>query len=240
MVKEEREDYFLTIGKLVKRLKPDYPDISSSKLRFLESKGLVIPGRSINNYRIYGPEDVKKIEFILRMQRDFFMPLEVIKEKIDSLDFEDKDLDSSSVQKEMQLRLGVEDKTFKKKLTIDDVKAKYKLSQEYINDLLENNIISWREENGKFIIDGRDLEIIKIVSNLIRFGIQVRHLKLFENTAHRYSLFIQQIVYPLLKTSSREAHKKASNSLYQLEEYFCQLHSLLMKKENKSFLDKNR
>jgi DNA-binding transcriptional MerR regulator len=238
MAQEGKEEYLLTIGKLVRKLKKDYPDITPSKLRFLESKGLVIPGRGVNNYRVYGPEDIKKIEFILRMQREFFMPLEVIKEKIDSLDLEEEN--SDMIKKEMQLRLGVEDKTYKKKLTIDDVKEKYKLSQEYINDLLENEIISWREENGKYIIDGRDLEIIKIVSNLIRYGIQVRHLKLFENTAHRYALFIQQIVYPLLKAAKSESHKKASAALYQLEEYFCQLHSLLMKKENKAFLDKNK
>lgn len=228
---------YLTIGELVKKFKKYYPDLTHSKLRFLESKGLIIPKRADNKYRVYYRSDVRKINSILKMQKDYFLPLEVIKEKIEGIDFEKIDKDKG-ILKELQLKLEEEDKNLKiKKLTTDEVRSKYKLSHEYISELVEENIINWHEEDGKYVIDGTDIEILRIVSELAKYGIHVKHLKLFENSASRHSIFIQQIIFPLIKSSSRDSYKKAARTLYKLEDYFCELHELLFKKINKNFLD---
>ena len=87
---ETRKSYF-TIGELVGKFKKYYPDLTSSKLRFLESKGLIVPKRADNKYRVYFKNDVAKINLILKMQKDFFMPLEIIREKLQAIDFENID-----------------------------------------------------------------------------------------------------------------------------------------------------
>jgi len=235
--KKTTKKSFIEIGELVEKLKEFYPDLTRSKLRFLESKGIITPKRSGNRYRIYYKDDVKKLNYILKMQKEYFMPLDIIKEKIDSINFKRRAWDKS-VLKVLKLKTVDKDRSLKSaKLTTNEIKDKYKLSQEYINDLLDNNIISWKEEDGKFIIDGKDIKILNIICELSKYGIQVKHLKLFENFANRHSSFIKQIVIPLFKSSSKISHKKASKTLYKLENFFCELHSLLVKKENKKFLE---
>jgi DNA-binding transcriptional MerR regulator len=228
---------YITIGELVRKFRKYYPDLTHSKLRFLESKGLIIPKRADNKYRVYFRDDVRKINFILKLQKDYFMPLEVIKEKIDSVDFSKLEKDKGAL-KELQLKLEDENKSLKiGKLTVEDIRERYKISQDSINELVTDNIISWHEEDGKFIIDGVDIEILRIVSELEKFGIHVKHLKLFENSANRFSLFIQQIIFPLIKSSNKDSYKKAQKTIYKLEDHFLKLHELLFKKENKNFLD---
>ena len=234
---ENKKKSYLTINELVSKFRKYYPDLTHSKLRFLESKGLIIPKRADNKYRVYSRDDVRKINFILKLQKDYFMPLEVIKEKIDSVDFGKIEKDKGAL-KDLQLKLEDENKSFKiEKSTVEDVRERYKLSQESINELATDNIISWHEEDGKFVIDGVDIEILRIVSELEKFGIHVKHLKLFENSANRFSIFIQQIIFPLIKSSNKDSYKKAQKTIYKLEDYFLKLHELIFKKENKNFLD---
>src|SRR4030065_978549 len=136
---ENTKKSHLTIGELVRKFRKYYPDLTHSKLRFLESKGLIIPKRADNKYRVYFRDDVRKINFILKLQKDYFMPLEVIKEKIDSIDFGKIEKDKGAL-KELQMKLEEENKTFKiGKLTVDDARDRYKLSQESINDLAAEN-----------------------------------------------------------------------------------------------------
>ena len=237
-MKPKSNKSYITIGELVKKFNKYYPDLTRSKLRFLELKGLILPKRSENKYRIYFKDDVKKIYFILKMQKDYYMPLEVIKKKLGSVDFKKISRDEKFF-KGMQLKLGEKFKPYKSEsLSIDSLKKKYKLSQTFVDDLLENSIVDLKEEDGKYIIDIEDIEIIKILGELSKFGIQVRHLKLFENFASRHSLFIQQIILPLLKSSSKKSHRKASKLMSQLEENLCNIHSLLVKRKNRKFLEK--
>ncbi len=234
---EDIKKSYITIGELVRKFKKYYPDLTHSKLRFLESKGLIIPKRADNKYRVYFRDDVRKINFILKLQKDYFMPLEVIKEKIDSVDFGKIEKDKGTL-KELQMKLEDENKSFKiGKLTLEDIKERYKLSQESLNELANDNIISWYEEDGKFVIDGVDIEILRIVSELEKFGIHVKHLKLFENSANRFSIFIQQIIFPLIIASNKDSYKRAQKTIYKLEDHFIKLHELIFKKENKKFLD---
>src|SRR4030066_737332 len=147
---ENTKKSHLTIGELVRKFRKYYPDLTHSKLRFLESKGLIIPKRADNKYRVYYRDDVRKINFILKLQKDYFMPLEVIKEKRGSVDFGKIEKDKGAL-KELQLKLEDENKSFKiGKLTVEDAKERFKLSQESINELATDNIISWHEEDGKF------------------------------------------------------------------------------------------
>lgn len=239
MKKEIPEKNYLIISKVVKKLKKLYPDLTNSKLRFLESEGLLSPKRALNRYRIYYREDIEKLNYILKMQKDFYMPLEVIKEKLKSKEFKKFISECESIET-LQLKLGEEFKPgYELKLySIDDISKKFKLSQSFIIDLHENEIIDWSEENGKYVVSTYDIEILKLASKLSKYGIQVRHLKLFENFASRHSSFIQQIIYPLLMSSKKDSHIKAARVANKLERILCDFQELLIKKENRKFLEK--
>lgn len=239
MKKEIPEKNYLIISKVVKKLRKLYPDLTNSKLRFLESEGLLSPKRALNRYRIYYREDIEKLNYILKMQKDFYMPLEIIKEKLKSKEFKKFISECESIET-LQLKLGEEFKPgYELKLySIDDISKKFKLSQSFIIDLQENEIIDWSEENGKYVLSTNDIEILKLASKLSKYGIQVRHLKLFENFASRHSSFIQQIIYPLLMSSKKDSHIKAARVANKLERILCDFQELLIKKENRKFLEK--
>ncbi len=240
--KKTSEKKYLTIGKVVKNLKKLYPDLSNSKLRFLESEGLISPKRALNKYRIYFKEDIEKLNYVLKMQKDFYMPLEVIKEKLKSRDYKKFISVSDESLENLQLKLGEEFKAdYKPKLySIGEISKKFKLPSSFINDLIENEIVDWEEENGKYAININDIEILKLVSELSKYGIHVKHLKLFENFASRHSAFIQQIILPLLMSNKKDAHHKAVRSTGKLERMLCDFQELLVKKENRKFLEKHK
>jgi DNA-binding transcriptional MerR regulator len=228
---------YLTIGELVKKFKDFYPDLTNSKLRFFESRGLIISKRADNNYRVYFKNDVRKINLILSLQKDYFMPLEIIKEKIDSIDFE-KIEEQKGVLIELQTKLAESDKSLNvKKLSLEDIREKFKLSHSHIDEIFSEGLIQLHKEDGKNIVDGPDIEILRVITELQKYGIHVRHLKIFENSAIRHSTFLQQVVYPVMMSSGKDGRKKGTKISYRLEALFNQLHEMLFKKENKKFLD---
>src|SRR3972149_985132 len=147
MDKQLPEKKYLTIGKVVKNFKKIYPDLTNSKIRFLESEGLLTPKRASNKYRIYYREDIEKLNFILKMQKDLYMPLEVIKEKLKSKDFK-KFLSEGKSIENLQLKLGEEFKPEygPKLFSPNDISKRFKLSASFINDLMKNEIVDWSEE----------------------------------------------------------------------------------------------
>ena len=240
---ETRKSYF-TIGELVGKFKKYYPDLTSSKLRFLESKGLIVPKRADNKYRVYFKNDVAKINLILKMQKDFFMPLEIIREKLQAIDFENIDKaekNDKGALKELQSNLEETEKKLKtKKIPQKEITEKYKISDDYLNELIEEGLVNTFEENGKKFIDAKDLEILRVIGHLSGYGIYIKHLKLFENSAIRQSNFLQQIIYPLIMSKGKDSYKKASKMLYSLESLFSELNDLLFKRENRQFLENHK
>jgi len=231
----------LTIGKLIKELKKVYPDISTSKLRFLESYGLLSPKRGINKYRAYLKDDIKRINFILKMQKEFYLPLDVVKEKLKSKEFKEYMKEGKDL-KNLKLDLGedFEKEQKNKYFTHDALNKKMRLHQNLLEDLMDHNLIEYKNENGKIMINSGHVDIIKMVRELSRFGIQVKHLKMFENFAIRQSSFIQQIILPLMISSKKEHHKKGKKVALKLEKELCVLYEMLVKKENRKFLKKNK
>lgn len=231
----------LTIGRLIKKLKKAYPDLTGSKLRFLESQGLIVPKRALNKYRVYYREDIERINFILKMQKEFYLPLEIIKEKLKSKKFKEY-LESGKDLKNLQLKLGEEFKLEQqeKYYTIEELKKKLKLSQSFIEELLDHDLVEWKTDNGNSVINGDDIEIIRMAIELSKYGIHIKHLKLFENFAVRHSSFIQQIIMPLMISSKKDQHRKGKKVALYLERRLCDFHEVLLKKENRKFLDKHK
>ena len=229
---------YLTISELVEKFKKFYPDISASKIRFLESKGLIEPKRTPSRYRIFAKEDILRINFILKMQKEYYLPLEAIKEKINSIDFklnvEDKD-----IIKQLKLNISDSGTNYKNELiSVYDLMQKHRLDQNFINELAENNIIFFEEIDGQRFLRSSDMEIIKIVIEFAKFGIHIKHLRFFENFSSRESSFIQQIIFPILMSGSNDSFKKASEVIVELEELISKFRSLMVKRGNRLFLEK--
>jgi DNA-binding transcriptional MerR regulator len=239
MIKDRDIKNGLTIGKLIKQLKKSYPGIRSSKLRFLESQGLINPKRGINKYRLYAEDDIKKINFILKLQKDFYLPLDVIKEKLDSKEFKEYSEKGASL-KNIQLEFENEFDSVKsrKYLTVEELRKKLKLQQSFIDDIIDHDLIDSKNNNGELLINSDDIHIVEMAKELLKYGIQIKHLKMFENFAVRHSSFIQQIIMPLMISSNKDLHKKARKVAIKLERYLCDLHELLLKKENRKFMEK--
>ncbi|MCK5567754.1 MAG: hypothetical protein KAI62_07570, partial [Actinomycetia bacterium] len=102
------------------------------------------------------------------------------------------------------------------------------------------DLVEWKTDNGNSVINGDDIEIIKMAIELSKYGIHIKHLKLFENFALRHSSFIQQIIMPLMSSSKMDQHRKGKKVALYLERSLCDFHELLLKKENRKFLEKHK
>jgi DNA-binding transcriptional MerR regulator len=230
---------FITISELVVKFKKFYPDISASKIRFLESRGLIEPKRTPSKYRIFTKEDILKINFILKMQKDYYLPLEAIKEKLNSLDFK-LDYENKDIMKQLKLDMdnGEESGYRSEFISVYELMQRLKLEKSFIDELVENNIIFFEEIEGQYFLRTGDMEIIRLVMEFLKYGIHAKNLKFFENFSSRESSFIQQIVFPILMSDSSGSFKKANEIIIEMEDLISKFRSLMVKRENRLFLEK--
>lgn len=227
---------FLTIGKVVKKLQTLYPDLSVSKVRYLQNEGLITPIRTAGGYRLYSQNDVKRLETILYLQKNRFMPLSVIKEELDR---QDKNLEaelqvhdqadetasteaqaipeaqgsSREVQSPLdgkqvsQAILGathadaivvpVDDpEVVQKYHAIDRIPEIVGCSVGFVRQLSEAGVITLkRSPHGRDLVDGKDLTLIRLCSDLRHFGFEPKNLRQYVMAANRESsMFAKSLV----------------------------------------------
>lgn len=224
---------------MVEKFKKYYPDISASKIRFLESEGLITPKRTESKYRIYGKEDIVRLDFILKMQKQYYLPLSAIKEKINSIDFL---LDYNNEDIIRQLKFDVIDESIlsvkEDFISTEEIVKKLEIKESFLNELLNENVIGFEQTGTKKMIRNSDIEIIKIAAELLKYGIQPKNLKLFDNFSLRESSFIQQIILPVLMSGSRESLNKTAEIISKLETLLSNLRHLMVKRNNRAFLER--
>lgn len=181
---------YLTIGKVVKRLQAQYPDLSVSKVRYLEDEGLLTPSRTPGGYRLYSSRDVKRLETILYLQKNRFLPLSVIKEELDGggapgIAGTDPAAYPESV---------CDDEETREKLhPLEKVPELLGVSISFVRDLANNGIVSLRHSpQGRELVDGHDFRLIRCAEALRRFGIEPRNLRQYVNAANRETAMFEQ------------------------------------------------
>ena len=181
---------YLTIGKVVKRLQAQYPDLSVSKVRYLEDEGLLTPSRTPGGYRLYSSRDVKRLETILYLQKNRFLPLSVIKEELDGggapgIAGTDPAACPESV---------CDDEETREKLhPLEKVPELLGVSISFVRDLANNGIVSLRRSpQGRELVDGHDFRLIRCAEALRRFGIEPRNLRQYVNAANRETAMFEQ------------------------------------------------
>ena len=215
------ERNFFSIGQVVNLLRGSYPDLSNSKIRFLEDEGLITPHRTPKGYRQYSKEDIDRLEVILHLQKTRYMPLNVIKQRLDSA------TDLSTLQYEVGLLSDVpikeQPKETKQKLhPIEDIPDLLGVSISFVRSLAENDLVRIvKSPKNRELIDGRDFEIIRYCSELSRFHIEPRNLRQYVLAANRESTMFEQVLIGMLGMDTSDEDRDA-----KIERAFKKLHDL--------------
>ncbi|HEY5192470.1 MAG TPA: MerR family transcriptional regulator [Solirubrobacteraceae bacterium] len=223
----------LTIGAVCKALVQEFPDISISKIRYLEDQKLLTPRRTPGGYRLYTQSDVARLRTILRMQRDEFLPLRVIRQELAAGRAGDMQVPrpagreggkrawhtsvSVSVREQEGALYSLED-------VLEETNADAKL----VRELEEYGVVKGEMRGGVRYFDETEREIVSAVSELARYGVGGRNLRVFRSSADREASLLQQILAPALRSRNPERRKDAVDALENLAAVTTHLKHLLL------------
>ena len=201
------------IGEVQELLKKEFPDITISKIRFLEKEGLINPERTPSGYRKYSKGNIKQLSYILRLQREEYLPLSVIKRKIQDLKSGKVvagDLTVMSGQGAEPTLAGAVP------VSLDLAPAKLGLSAETIRELIEYGIVSVHDgPEGKYFPPS-EIKILNLTKEFFRYGVEPRHLRMYTQFVGREASFIEQIIRPQLQHKDPNTKRSAIKDLENL------------------------
>jgi DNA-binding transcriptional MerR regulator len=230
-LRERTAQKSLTIGAVCKQLEREFPDISISKIRYLEDQKLLAPRRTQGGYRLYSPGDVARLRTILRLQRDEFLPLRVIRQELaagraDSEVSQNKGKGPLDPRTLRRASVAVTGKGASYRLAdvLDDTGAEAKL----VKELADYGVIAGEQRDGETYYDDTEREIIRAVTELTRYGVGGRNLRVFRTSADRESALLEQILAPSLRSRNPERRKDAVEQLENLAAIVSHLKYLLL------------
>ncbi len=213
---------YQSIGEVLVSVKAEFPDITISKIRFLEAEGLIEPERTPSGYRKFYVEDVDRLKSILRMQRDEYLPLKVIKERLlkqasdDELldgegDASDEDAETSGGGSEdlAEAPTGLQ-------MSLEEMSAATGVERDRIKELESYGLVCSHGPEGAKYYDGDDYILLSIVKDFFRFGVEPRHLTMYKHFEEREADFFETIVAPTLRQKNPDARRAASQALSDL------------------------
>jgi DNA-binding transcriptional MerR regulator len=224
----------LTIGAVCKALAQEFPDISISKIRYLEDQKLLAPRRTPGGYRLYTPGDVARLRTILRMQRDEFLPLRVIRQELAA------GRGGPEANTTPAPGRGGRDggRTWRPSVSvgaatgalysIDDVLEETKAEPALVRELEEYGVVKGEMRGGVRYFDETEREIIAAVAELARYGVGGRNLRVFRSSADREANLLQQILAPALRSRNPQRRKEAVEALENLAAVATHLKHLLL------------
>jgi len=207
----------LTIGTVCGMLKQEFPDISISKIRYLEDQGLLAPRRTQGGYRMFSEEDVERLETILRLQRDEFLPLRVIRQELASPAASDR-------RRKRAVGVGGEDDD---EVEIAELCNRAGIDARRARRLEEFGLSHGRSEGGRRLYGELDVDVAAACGQLARFGIDSRHLRTFRTAADREAGLIEAVVGPALRARSPERRRGGVEDLEVLGVHAQELMQLL-------------
>ncbi len=218
----------LSIGEVINLLREDFPDVSVSKVRFLESQGLLAPGRTDSGYRQFDDHDLDRLRFILRQQRDHFLPLKVIKSKL-TLWERGEDPDSEDGEGSRDLLDDDLD------LSLAELLRRSGITQFQLDSLMEHGLIE-SHDGERFAGDA--LVVASESRRLFALGLEPRHLRTIRHSAEREADVLAQLTAGLLRARNPEAREQARNVLTASGEAVMAMHRSLFAAELKALLER--
>jgi len=199
MSAEPARAYF-GIGEVIAQLRAEFPDISVSKIRFLEAEGLIQPARSPSGYRKFGPADVDRLRYILTAQRDRYLPLRVIKDQLDA----DQSQSGPLTRSELLDAAGIDERSLAE---LEEFGLVLRSGRQYPPEAVE---------------------AIRAIMSLGRYGVQARHLRVLRASADRETALIEQVVAPILRQRSPGARDRAAESARDIASLVRTVHAALI------------
>lgn len=223
---------YFSIGEVLNVLKDTFPDVTVSKIRFLESEGLIEPERTASGYRKFTEDDIERLRFILRLQRDHFLPLKVIRERLDEVDTSGGGVGQSKLALDQleasppgDPKAALEMSGTGASFSSSELAHASGLATEQIDELTSYRLLHPTEireardgEEGEPVLryNEHDLEAAKLCRALMDLGLEPRHLKVFRNAADRWADLADQIARPIARQRHPEARKAAQEKVREV------------------------
>jgi len=224
----------LTIGEVLAVLRDDFPDVTISKIRYLESEDLVHPQRTPSGYRKFSAADVSRLRYVLTAQRDHYLPLRVIKEQLDALDRGDPLPAATPVPAAVPPPVGSPAaKETGRPLTAEQFARAAGLEPDQLADCVQFGLLA-ADADGRHPVG--DLPVARAAAGLARHGLEPRHLRVYRSGVEREADLVERLVAPVLRARSEEARARATEKLHELAALSTQLHNALLESRLRELL----
>ena len=215
----------MTIGAVCDMLRREFPDISISKIRYLEDQKLLSPRRTQGGYRLYSTTDVSRLRTILRLQRDEFLPLRVIRQELAAGRTAAEQSEQADEGRSRRIAI---DAPPGEQHSLDEVLDYSGADERLVRELEEYGVLVPRSRNGGRGYDGVEREIVRTAAELSRFGVAARNLRVLRTSADRESVLIEQILGPALRSRNKDRRREAVDALESLAAVVSQLKHLML------------
>jgi DNA-binding transcriptional MerR regulator len=213
------ERAFMSIGEVLTLLRDEFPDVTISKIRFLESQGLLDPERTPSGYRKFYDTDVERLRWILRQQREHFLPLKVIKGRLAGAVPGAEDA-AADVPKPSRRKEAAPDPlspgTSGASLSINELAAASGLGVDDLVELERYGILVGQPVGANTFYDEDALVVANLSAGFMKYGVEARHLRMYKNGGEREASFFEQVVLPMLKQRNPAARAQAIETLSEL------------------------
>ena len=213
---KQTRERLLRIGEVVRRLRGEFPDISISKIRYLEDEGLLAPRRTQGGYRLFSEADLERLEKILRLQRDEFLPLRVIKDELDAPGANER-------KKRRSTSIGAEEES----ISFEELCERGGVAPELAKELEEYGLLSAHGSGSDKRYPESDADVAATCAELSRYGVAPRNLRTFRTATGRQAALLEQVVVPGLRGRNPERRAQALRDLQKLADLAGELSSLL-------------
>lgn len=220
----------LTIGEVLNQVRSEFDDISISKIRFLEAEGLIVPSRTKSGYRKFSNADVDKLRYILRMQRDHYLPLKVIKEHIEAIDRGLKpEIDQIDKPKVPSALVDLNQVGVKKsniRVTREELIVNTSITDQDLKESEDYGLIKVLADKRHY--DDNAVRTARVIAALSGFGLEPRHLKFLKSGSDRESSLIKQVASPMSRSKRPDAGEQALEMMREISNLTNQLHFILV------------
>jgi DNA-binding transcriptional MerR regulator len=224
------------IGDVLAALRPEFPDVTISKIRFLESEGLVSPQRTSSGYRKFSHADIERLRYVLACQRDQYLPLKVIRDHLEAIDRGLEPPSSGAGEGPRVPRALVSTDGLPSSDSFRPSAGDVRLSRKELLESsgLDDALLGQLEGYGLITkrgshYDGDALSVASTVAEMAAFGIEPRHLRTFKVAADREVGLVEQVVTPMLRQRDPDSQQRAEDAIRQLSALSVRLHASLVK-----------
>ncbi|GAA3935396.1 MerR family transcriptional regulator [Streptomyces gulbargensis] len=221
------DDRLVSIGTVLNQLRDEFPEVTISKIRFLEAEGLVEPRRTASGYRKFSPQDVERLARILRMQRDHYLPLKVIREHLDALARGERVALPAPGRRDLAADGGEpeQERPTAARIGRAELLAATGVGESELAEWESYGLVAETAGGG---YDAETVTVARLVADLGRFGLEPRHLRGVKAAADREAGLVEQVVAPLRRHRNPQTRAHAEATAKELATLSVRLHAALV------------